>query len=197
MRITPRHHRRLQQRGFTLIELFISISILLFISVLILPQWSGYRAKQDANQVAQEIAGTLKQLSANAARYETCYFISLNSTSGYTTYTGTQTYGGSYAASVSKVRDWSREYGRARITNPSSGSGRITYGPRGWVVDATTIPAAASAFPTTLSSTADFANGPYYTITVSSDSNDASKTFSVIAYLNGTVKVTNANGNML
>ena len=90
-------------RGFTLIELMVTIAVLAIIAVMAAPSFSNMIAKQQLNTTTQDLISTLNEARSQAVLKRTTITVHLNSTS---TNTDTDYY-------------WSAKTNNT-LTNPSS-----------------------------------------------------------------------------
>lgn len=183
-------------RGFTLIELIVSMAILSLLFVLVIPQYNRMRSQQQCNQAAQQLFADIRRGSQEALKGETYVVIDVQST-GYTVYRVPITSSGNYLFSLSSFQtlrrvDFAAEFPRCSITNGSST--RLLLGPKGWPVANGQEISAAASFATTSgtlqanSSTFGASNrGGFYRYTCSSGGSIT--TYTVKVYTNGRVFV--------
>lgn len=75
------------KRGFTLVELIVTIAIVAILTVLAAPSINNLIAKQQLNKSARELSSTLSQARSQAALLRTNITVNLNSTATDTTTT--------------------------------------------------------------------------------------------------------------
>lgn len=72
------------RRGFTLVELMVTIAVVAILAMIAAPSMSNLIAKQQLNKSTRELATTLSQARSQAALLRTTVTVSLNSTAANT-----------------------------------------------------------------------------------------------------------------
>lgn len=72
-------------RGFTLVELMVTIAVVAILAMIAAPSMSNLVAKQQLNKSARELAATLSQARSQAALLRRNVTVNLNSTAAPTT----------------------------------------------------------------------------------------------------------------
>jgi len=183
-----------RRRGFSLVEVIISIALLSIIMALVLPPFTNYRTQQFAGQAAEELAADCRRMSAEALRREGYFYVKIVNSTNYELWDGTETTRTGAVVLRYKARQTMADYGAVTIT-PVGGSvtdAKLVFGEKGWVRDST-----ASAEPrtniqkqteTVTSSGGNF-TASYWGFTVTSAPGVAKYTYEVRVYENGRVKV--------
>ena len=193
-------------RGFTLLEMMVSIAILSLLLSLAVGPYNLYRSRQEANQCAQGLAAVLKQTATYALRNESYAYFHILSATTYEirvqrmlpgpdgvigtsddTYAYEPMRGGGSEANPTGF-DISVETPRARLSPVGA---YIAFGPKGWLNEAQV---ASDTYGYThggnavQTETLGAASYTYYSLTVSSGSGKG-QTYNILVYKNGRVKV--------
>lgn len=95
-----------RNRGFTLVELMVTIAVIAILAMIAAPSMSGLIAKQQLNKSTRELAATLSQARRQAALLRRNVTVNLNSTAANTATSfnwkpsGKSTYGSTTTTSV-------------------------------------------------------------------------------------------------
>lgn len=200
-----RRGRRGVGRGFSLLEMMVSIAILSILLSMAAGPYNQYRSRQEANQCAQGLASVLKQTASYALRNESYAYFHILSPTTYEirvqrmlpgpdgiigTTDDTYAYepmrgGGSEAAPTGF--DISAETPRARLSPVGA---YIAFGPKGWLNE---VQVASDTYGythgiTVATETLGAISYTYYPLTVSSGPS-VGQTYTIRVYKNGRVKV--------
>jgi len=197
--------RRGGQRGFTLLEMMVSIGVLAILLTLAVGPYNDYRTRQEANQCAQGLAAVFKQTATYALRNESYAYFHILSSSTYEirvqrnlpgadgvigtsddTYAYEALRGGGTEGAPTGF-DVSLETPRARLSPVGA---YIAFGPKGWLNEAQ-VGSDTYGYTHGVSVQTETLNSvsyTYYPITVSSGSKPG-MTYTIRVYKNGRVKV--------
>jgi prepilin-type N-terminal cleavage/methylation domain-containing protein len=175
-----------RRRGFTLLELMVSISILMAAFVILLPRWNTIYSTQMCNQAAQQMASDIRRMSTESLKGETYCYLATTPT-GYIVYRIPSTYSSVVNNwTILKNLDFKREFGRVSFS--FGGNTAILIGPKGWPVAAGSEPAVlGGAANVTASLQTTDGKGQYYKFTCSAGT--GIQTYTVKLYTNGRVVV--------
>lgn len=128
-------------RGFTLIEVMVSLAIMTILMMLILPSYSHFESGRMANNCAQELAATLRRAESSAIHNECYYELLITDSQHYSVYnnllqsvfsstTGALPLNSTPIASANLLTS----YGRVQMQVNASFPATLGIAPNGWTI---------------------------------------------------------------
>lgn len=185
--------RTTARRGFTMLELMISIAILSVVFIVAIPPYQKLQSEQMCNNAAQIMASDVRRAIAEALRSESATVLDTggNGTS-YTISIIPQTTSGNYIWTPSSSwksyisRNLQTDYGRTTMTG---GGTRMVFGPKGWPIANGDVTFAPASVQTSNALQADSGNGKGAFYQYQFSAGAGLSTFTVKIYTNGRVLV--------